>query len=151
MQLTTTDIIAQLHATGREELIHFACAMHRDPAAYEMIELYLADPSAPEHVLTARRLGITARQVDDARQSYDAMARARLSTDYYGADGWPSAGVPAVTTASDGVAVRWPRLYMLAISSCRWWCRDERCWLWSGWLTPEVHSYVVVGQRNSLT
>lgn len=106
MTKTTTDIIAQLRSTGREELIHFAGAMHRDPAAYEMIQLYLDDPSAPEHVLTARRLGITARQVDDARQSYDPMARARLSTDYYGADGWPSAGVPAVTTASDGSIVQ---------------------------------------------
>jgi len=67
-----------------------------------MVRAYLADPSAPEHVLTARRLGMTARQVDEARQSYDDTARARLSTDYYGAEGWPAPGVPDVAVQPDG-------------------------------------------------
>jgi len=103
--MTITDqasIIARLRSAGRDELIHYAGAMHRNPAAAAMIREYLADPAAPEHVLTARRMGLTARHVDEARQSYDPAARARLSTDYYGSDGWPMPGVPDVAVHPDG-------------------------------------------------
>jgi len=98
-----TVIIAHLRKASRDELIHYAGAMHRDPAAYATIQLYLADPTAPLHVLTARRLGMTARQVDEAAYSYDPAARARLSTDYYGDDGWPRPGVPDVVVHSGGM------------------------------------------------
>jgi len=100
--MNQNEIIARLRSTGRHELVHYAAAMHLEREAYDTIQLYLADPTAPEHVLTARRLSMTARQVDEARSSYDPAARARLSTDYYGDDGWPRPGVPDVVVNPDG-------------------------------------------------
>lgn len=47
-------IIAHLRATGRTELIHFAGAAHRDPAARRVIEEYLMTPRASEESLRDR-------------------------------------------------------------------------------------------------
>jgi hypothetical protein len=55
MDASTIDqIIAHLRATGRTELIHFAGAAHRDPAARRVIEEYLMTPSASEASLRER-------------------------------------------------------------------------------------------------
>lgn len=101
-----SDIRTQLITARRIELLHYAGAMHRDPIARQMIEQWLADPAAPEHVLKARVLGMTARAADEACASYDPAAKARLSTDYYGNDGWPRPGVPDVIVTADGTIVQ---------------------------------------------
>lgn len=46
-QQTIDAIIAHLRAT-RPELVHFAGAMHRDPAARRVIEEYLIEPTSSE-------------------------------------------------------------------------------------------------------
>lgn len=55
-EINTTQLIAQLRAAGREELIHYAGAAHRDLVAWHMCAAYLADPAAPENVLKSRAL-----------------------------------------------------------------------------------------------
>ena len=46
--------IAQMRAAGDDHLIHYAGAAHRDRVAWHMCAGYLADPTAPEHVLKSR-------------------------------------------------------------------------------------------------
>lgn len=97
-----SELRTQLIAAHRGELLHYAGAMHRDPIAYQMMIEWVNDTAAPEHVLKARCLGMTARAVDEARASYDPAAKARISTDYYGDDGWPRPGAPEVIVLPDG-------------------------------------------------
>ncbi len=54
--LDITAIIAQLKASGRTELIHYAGAAHRDPVAWHMCAEYLAAPRATESQLKSRAL-----------------------------------------------------------------------------------------------
>jgi hypothetical protein len=55
-RLDVAALISVLRATGREELIHYAGAAHRDPVAWQMCVSYLADPEAGEAVLKSRAL-----------------------------------------------------------------------------------------------
>jgi hypothetical protein len=47
-------LITQLRATGRDELVHYAGAAHRDAFARQLCTEYLADPAATEEQLKAR-------------------------------------------------------------------------------------------------
>jgi len=82
--INTSQLIVQLRAAGRDELIHYAGAAHRDLVAWHMCAAYLADQDAPEHVLKSRALkeahgiDITPEQIDAARASYDPEARSRV-------------------------------------------------------------------------
>ncbi len=49
-------LILQLRARGREELIHYAGAAHRDPVAWHMCREYKRDPGASESALKVRAL-----------------------------------------------------------------------------------------------
>ena len=41
-------IIRDMRARGREDLVHYAGAAHRDPMAHQMCLEYLDDPTCPE-------------------------------------------------------------------------------------------------------
>lgn len=48
--------IAQMRASGRDNLIHYAGAAHRDRVAWHVCAAYLADPTASEGVLKSLAL-----------------------------------------------------------------------------------------------
>jgi hypothetical protein len=48
--------IAAMRAAGADHLVHYAGAAHRDSVAWQMCAAWLADPTAPEHVLKARAI-----------------------------------------------------------------------------------------------
>ncbi len=52
----TTRWCAEMRAHGREELVHYAGAAHRDPVAWQMCLAWQHDPSAPEATLKSRAL-----------------------------------------------------------------------------------------------
>ncbi len=54
--INPTAIIAELRATGRESLIHYAGAAHRDQVAWHMCREYLLDQHASEALLKSRAL-----------------------------------------------------------------------------------------------
>lgn len=78
-QQTIEAIIVHLRAT-RPELVHFAGAMHRDPAARRVIEEYLVDPSASEY-----RLRMEARRPSTGQTLAELWAALALSTEQPGA------------------------------------------------------------------
>lgn len=49
-------LIDHMRATGRDELVHYAGAAHRDQVAWQVCIAYLAQPDAPEAELKARAL-----------------------------------------------------------------------------------------------
>lgn len=49
-------VFASLRTSGREDLLHYAGAAHRDPVAHRMCVEYLADPTASETDLKTRAL-----------------------------------------------------------------------------------------------
>lgn len=55
-------IIRTMRATGREDVIHFAGAAHRDDAAARVVEEWLLDPTATERALRRRALDLPEEQ-----------------------------------------------------------------------------------------
>lgn len=51
-------VIRTMREAGREDVIHFAGAAHRDPAAARVVEQWLLDPTATVRALRCRALGI---------------------------------------------------------------------------------------------
>jgi hypothetical protein len=54
MHPTVNAMVDQMRAAGREELVHYAGAAHRDLTAWRMCEQWLLDRDATESVLKSR-------------------------------------------------------------------------------------------------
>lgn len=61
---TTAYLLIYQLRSSRPELVHFAAAAHRDPAALEVCREYQRDPSASEDELRARARATGLRRVD---------------------------------------------------------------------------------------
>lgn len=69
-------IIRDMRTNGRPDLVHFAGAAHRDPAAARVVEQWLIDPTASEADLRARAI---AQAVSDAEvDAYAALGRSEV-------------------------------------------------------------------------
>lgn len=54
--LDIASVVASLRSSGREDLLHYAGAAHRDSVAWHLCAAYLADPTASEGHLKSRAL-----------------------------------------------------------------------------------------------